>query len=319
MVPIWDDTNQVRPDGISGRDNQQLNLRQNPISSVFALTPVVNQADSIAIAPVLSENLVKKPRERPPGSGKKKQPETSDSGAPASETPAKKARGRPPCSGKKKQPETSGTIGISSVNHIIHVDIGEDIVSKIMTILDQGPPVICILFGAGSLCEATLWNSAIGTMTHEGQFDIISLKGSFMRSENGITGGLNLSMTRPDGSFFGGVVEGKLRAATPVVVRSFFPDMEKPESKPPSSTPTLNELNFDPPVSKAASPSTPSSSHLILRTTPLSYSMVASMHSRPAPVRLGRFSSCNADGRVPTSYVTSTPISMVRPWNGFIG
>ncbi|KAM3249401.1 AT-hook motif nuclear-localized protein 7-like [Capsicum annuum] len=102
-------------------------------------------------------------------------------------------------------------------------------------------------------------------MTHEGKFDIISLTGSFMRSENGITGGLNLSMTRPDGSFFGGVVEGKLRAATPVqvVVRSFFPDMEKPESKPPSSTPTPNELNFDPPVSKAASPSTPSSTHLM--------------------------------------------------------
>ncbi|XP_047264079.1 AT-hook motif nuclear-localized protein 13-like [Capsicum annuum] len=110
---------------VSFNQHEQLNLRQNPISSVSALTPVVNQADSIAIAPVLSENLVKKSRERPPGSEKKKQPETSDSGAPASETPAKKARGRPPCSGKKKQPETSGTIGISSVNHIIHVDIGE--------------------------------------------------------------------------------------------------------------------------------------------------------------------------------------------------
>ncbi|XP_047269320.1 AT-hook motif nuclear-localized protein 13 [Capsicum annuum] len=260
---------------VSFNQHQQLNLRQNPISSVSALTPVVNQADSIAIAPVLSENLVKKPRERPWAPERRSNQKLQVyifciissiySGAPASETPAKKARGRPPCSGKKKQPETSGTIGISSVNRIIHVDIGEDIVSKIMTILDQGPPAICILFGAGSLCEATLWNSAIGTMTHEGQFDIISLTGSFMRSENGITGGLNLSMTRPDGRFFGGVVEGKLRAATPVqvVVRSFFPDMEKPESKPPSSTPTPNVLNFDPPVSKAASPSTPSSTHLM--------------------------------------------------------
>ncbi|PHT96144.1 AT-hook motif nuclear-localized protein 10 [Capsicum annuum] len=202
---------------VSFNQHQQLNLRQNPISSVSALTPVVNQADSIAIAPVLSENLVKKPRERPWAPERR--------------------------SNQKLQ----------------------DIVSKIMTILDQGPPAICILFAAGSLCEATLCNSAIGTMTHEGQFDIISLTGSFMRSENGITGGLNLSMTRPDGRFFGGVVEGKLRAATPVqvVVRSFFPDMEKPESKPPSSTPTPNVLNFDPPVSKAASPSTPSSTHLM--------------------------------------------------------
>ncbi|PHT27365.1 hypothetical protein CQW23_33030 [Capsicum baccatum] len=247
------------------------NLQQNPLGSVSTTTPVVNQVDSTVINPVPSENLVKKPRERPPVSGKKNQQETSDSGAPASETPAKKARGRPPSCGKKKQLESSSTIGISSENHIILVDIGEDIVSKIMTILDQGPPAICIPFGAGSLCEATLWNSTIGTMTHEGQFGIISLMGSFMRLENGITGGLNLSMTSPDGSFFGGVVEGKLRAATPVqftdhyqvVVRSFFPDMEKPESKPPSSTPTPNELNFDPLVSKAASPSTPSSTHLM--------------------------------------------------------
>ncbi|KAM3379694.1 hypothetical protein P3S68_012108 [Capsicum galapagoense] len=220
---------------VTFNQHQQPNLQQNPLGSVSTTTPVVNQADSTVINPVPSKNLVKKPRGRPPGSG------------------------------KKKQPNTSGTIGISSVNHIILVDIGEDIVSKIMTILDQGPPAICILFAAGSLCEATLWNSAIGTMTHEGQFDIISLTGSFMRSENGITGGLNLSMTRPDGSFFGGVVEGKLRATTPVqvLVRRLFPYMEKPESKPPSSTPTPNELNFDPLVSKAASPSTPSSTHLM--------------------------------------------------------
>ncbi|KAM3379693.1 hypothetical protein P3S68_012107 [Capsicum galapagoense] len=99
-----------------------------------------------------------------------------------------------------------------------------------------------------------------------GQFDITSLLGSFMRSESGVTGGLNLTMTRPDGSLFGSVVEGKLRATTPiqVVVRSVFPDMEKLESKPPASTPPPNELNFGPPpVTKATSPSTPSSTNLM--------------------------------------------------------
>ncbi|KAM3249399.1 hypothetical protein P3L10_011168 [Capsicum annuum] len=118
----------------------------------------------------------------------------------------------------------------------------------IMTILDQGPPAVCILSGAGSLCEVTLWDTAIGTVTHEGQFDITSLSGSFLRSGSGVTGGLNLTMTRPDVSLFGGVVEGKLRAATPiqVVVRSVFPDMEKLESKPPASTPPPNELIWVP-------------------------------------------------------------------------
>ncbi|KAM3266568.1 hypothetical protein P3L10_003562 [Capsicum annuum] len=124
--------------------HQQPNLQKNPLSSISTPTPVVNQVDSSIIALAPSENLVKKPR------------------------------GRPPSSGMKKQPETSGTIGICSVNHKIIVDIGER------------------------------------------QFDIISLSGSFMRSENGVTGGLNLSITKPDGSLFDGVVEGKLRAATPV-------------------------------------------------------------------------------------------------------
>ncbi|PHT39819.1 hypothetical protein CQW23_18673 [Capsicum baccatum] len=205
---------------VSFNQHQQLNLRQNPISSVSALNPVVNQADSIAVAPVLSENLVKKPRERPPGLR------------------------------KEEATRNFSRMRFNFLAQNVFSNLFKDIVSKIMTILDKGPPAICILFGAGSLCEATLWNSAIGTMTHEGQFDIISLTGSFMRSENGITGGLNLSMTRPDDHY-------------QVVVRSFFPDMEKPESKPPSSTPTPNELNFDPLVSKAASPSTPSSTHLM--------------------------------------------------------
>ncbi|PHU04332.1 hypothetical protein BC332_25154 [Capsicum chinense] len=80
-----------------------------------------------------------------------------------------------------------------------------------------------------------------------GQFDITSLSGSFMQSKKGVTGGLNLSMTKPDGSLFGGVIGGMIMAATPVVVRSFFLDMEKPESKPPSSTPPPNDFDFDSP------------------------------------------------------------------------
>ncbi|PHT96929.1 hypothetical protein BC332_34145 [Capsicum chinense] len=135
-----------------------------------------------------------------------------------------------------------------------------------LTMWNQGPPAVCILSGAGSLCEVILWVSAIGTVTHEDQFDITSLSRSFVRSESGVTGGLNLTMTRADGSLFGGVVEGKLSAATPVqvVLRSVFPDTEKLKSKPPSSTLPPNELNFGPPlVTKVTSPSTPSSTHLM--------------------------------------------------------
>ncbi|PHT64553.1 hypothetical protein T459_31621 [Capsicum annuum] len=92
-----------------------------------------------------------------------------------------------------------------------------------------------------------------GTMTHEagmgfsskaftlsvafGQFDIISLSGSFMRLKSGVIGFLNLSVTSPDGSDYGVVLAGKLKAVTPVALRCFSPYVEKPESKAPSSTP----------------------------------------------------------------------------------
>ncbi|KAF3628090.1 hypothetical protein FXO37_29550 [Capsicum annuum] len=103
--------------------------------------------------------------------------------------------------------------------------------------------------------KVTLRQSATtgGTMTHEagmgfsskaftlsvafGQFDIISLSGSFMRLKSGVIGFLNLSVTSPDGSDYGVVLAGKLKAVTPVALRCFSPYVEKPESKAPSSTP----------------------------------------------------------------------------------
>ncbi|XP_016548889.1 AT-hook motif nuclear-localized protein 1 isoform X2 [Capsicum annuum] len=71
----------------------------------------------------------------------------------------------------------------------------------------------------------------------QGQFDIISLSGSFMRLKSGVIGFLNLSVTSPDGSDYGVVLAGKLKAVTPVALRCFSPYVEKPESKAPSSTP----------------------------------------------------------------------------------
>ncbi|PHU08393.1 AT-hook motif nuclear-localized protein 4 [Capsicum chinense] len=120
--------------------------------------------------------------------------------ATSSKSPSKKVCGRNSCSKRKKQrPEASR----------------------------------CILSGVGVLCKVTLRRSETvgGTMTHEGQFDITSLSGSYIRSKSGVTGFLNLSVTSPDGDF------------------------EQPKSKAPSSTPPPNLLNFGPPVTKAASSS----------------------------------------------------------------
>lgn len=58
----------------------------------------------------------------------------------------------------------------------------------------------------------------------QGRFEILSLSGSFLLSENGghrsRTGGLSVSLAGPDGRVLGGGVAGLLTAASPVQVFS---------------------------------------------------------------------------------------------------
>ncbi|PHT39817.1 hypothetical protein CQW23_18671 [Capsicum baccatum] len=141
--------------------------------------------------------------------------------------PSQKKRGRP----RKSVVDGTGVTGATSSKN----PSKKDIVSKIMTFLEQERSAVCILSGVGVLCKVILRRSKTvgGTMTRF----------------------LNLSVTSPDGSDFGGVVAGKLRVVTLVTLRCFCPHVEKPESKAPSSTPPPIFLNFGPPVTKAGSSS----------------------------------------------------------------
>ncbi|XP_060203444.1 AT-hook motif nuclear-localized protein 6 isoform X2 [Lycium barbarum] len=71
----------------------------------------------------------------------------------------------------------------------------------------------------------------------EGRFEILSLTGSFMPSDNGVTksrsGGMSVSLSGPDGRVMGGGLAGMLLAAGPVqvVVGSFIPGHQL-EQKP---------------------------------------------------------------------------------------
>ncbi|MCD7448145.1 hypothetical protein HAX54_038701 [Datura stramonium] len=70
------------------------------------------------------------------------------------------------------------------------------------------------------ICNATLQptSNGGGTVTYEGLLEIISLTGSFLRSEsNGSKGpsGLSVSLAGSDGRVLGGGVAGMLMAATP--------------------------------------------------------------------------------------------------------
>lgn len=60
----------------------------------------------------------------------------------------------------------------------------------------------------------------------QGRFEILSLSGSFLLTENGgqrsRTGGLSVSLSGPDGRVLGGGVAGLLTAATPIQVLYFF-------------------------------------------------------------------------------------------------
>ncbi|XP_061372678.1 AT-hook motif nuclear-localized protein 10 isoform X1 [Gastrolobium bilobum] len=183
---------------------------------------------------------------------------------PASATPgsSKKGRGRPRGSGNKNRFRASGSAGVSFIPHIINVKAGEDLSSKIMALSLNGPRNVCILTANGAISNVTLRQPASsgGTVTYEGRFEILSLGGSLVLSENdgqnSRYGGLSVSLSGPDGRVLGGGVAGLLVAATPVqvILASFFSEGCK-ESK---SAKQMAKLSAPPKVSAAGQSSSPS-------------------------------------------------------------
>ncbi|KAJ4848008.1 hypothetical protein Tsubulata_009336 [Turnera subulata] len=187
-----------------------------------------------------------------------------------SEPPAKRNRGRPPGSGKKQLDALGGVGGTGFTPHVITVKAGEDIVSKIMAFSQQGPRTVCILSANGAICNVTLRQPAMsgGSVTYEGRYEIISLSGSFLLSEdNGSrsrTGGLSVSLAGSDGQVLGGGVAGMLMAASPVqvIVGSFIADGKKSNSNKSGhmSTQPQQMLNFGAPLTIGSPPSQGASS-----------------------------------------------------------
>ncbi|KAK7390106.1 hypothetical protein VNO78_25405 [Psophocarpus tetragonolobus] len=135
--------------------------------------------------------------------------------------------------------------GTNFMPHIITVNAGEDITMKVISFSQQGPRAICILSANGVISNVTLRqpDSSGGTLTYEGRFEILSLSGSFMPTDNQGTrsrsGGMSVSLASPDGRVVGGGVAGLLVAASPVqvVVGSFLPSSQQEQKlKKPKST-----------------------------------------------------------------------------------
>ncbi|CAL9079091.1 unnamed protein product [Musa textilis] len=152
--------------------------------------------------------------------------------------------------------------GANFTPHVLTVAAGEDVTMKIMSFSQMGPRAICILSANGVISSVTLRQSDSfgGTLTYEGRFQLLSLSGSFMPTENGGTksrsGGMSVSLASPDGRVVGGGVAGLLVAASPVqvVVGSFLPSyhMEQKIKKTKLETSSISMPTATIPISSTA-------------------------------------------------------------------
>ncbi|CAI0464725.1 unnamed protein product [Linum tenue] len=116
---------------------------------------------------------------------------------------------------------TPGNTGVGFTPHIISVAAGEDVALKINMFMQQSKSETCILSASGVIASASIRQPATqgGNITYQGRFEIISLGGSYIRSETGgRTGGLSVCLSRTDGHIIGGGLCGPLIAAGNVQV-----------------------------------------------------------------------------------------------------
>ncbi|XP_042001412.1 AT-hook motif nuclear-localized protein 11-like isoform X1 [Salvia splendens] len=145
-----------------------------------------------------------------------------------------KKRGRPPGLGRGSAFSGAGKL----TPHIINVAVGEDIKRKVLSLL-QGRRGIVIFSGIGSVSAANIKiSNSSGSVTYEGNFDMVNLSGSYINDvdgPHGPTGGLNVTFSGPDGTLIGGPVEGLLIAGSPVqvIAGTMAPFTSKAKTKAP--------------------------------------------------------------------------------------
>ncbi|KAG8649764.1 AT-hook motif nuclear-localized protein 14 [Manihot esculenta] len=136
---------------------------------------------------------------------------------------------------KSQQLFALGNAGQGFIPHVITVAAGEDVAQKLMMFMQQSKREMCILSASGSISNASLRQPATsgGNITYEGRFEIISISGSYVRTDiGGRTGGLSVCLSNTDGQLIGGGVGGPLTAGGPVqvIVGTFLLDNKKDAS-----------------------------------------------------------------------------------------
>jgi len=205
-----------------------------------------------------------------------------------------KKRGRPKGSTNKPRMGALGSSGVGFTPHVITVQAGEDVSSKIMSFSLHGTRAVCVLSANGAISNVTLRQTATsgGTVTYEGRFEILSLSGSFLLIENGgqrsRTGGLSVSLAGPDGRLLGGGVAGLLIAASPIqiVLGSFSSESKKEPKQHAPSDPASAPLKVAPTTSMG--PNSPPSRGTLSESSggagsppPLHQGMAASNSNQP--------------------------------------
>ncbi|XP_031283497.1 uncharacterized protein LOC116142190 isoform X4 [Pistacia vera] len=154
---------------------------------------------------------------------------------------AKRRRGRPKGSGKLQVLASLGgyfaeTAGGNFSPYVLTVNTGEDIAGKVMSLLQRSPrAALCILSAAGMVSRGVISQpgSPNGVLNFEGCFEILSLSGSFSYGQAGgnrlAKGMLTISLAKPNGQVFGGVVNGSLIAGGPIqlIVATFKKNIAK--------------------------------------------------------------------------------------------
>ncbi|PON75286.1 PPC domain containing protein, partial [Trema orientale] len=131
-----------------------------------------------------------------------------------------------------------GTAGGSFTPHVMTVETGEDVVSRILS-SQKGPRAVCILSATGVVSSVTIRH------TSGGLFEILSLSGSFvfgaLSGSHRKNGTLSVLLAKPDGGVFGGGVVGSLLAAGPIqlIVGSFKQDFGKQLKSRLSAEPSI--------------------------------------------------------------------------------
>ncbi|KAF3558361.1 hypothetical protein F2Q69_00015256 [Brassica cretica] len=101
--------------------------------------------------------------------------------------------------------------GQSFTPHIVNITPGEDVAQKIILFAEQSKHELCILSASGAISDPSLSHLATGTsVSYQGQYEILSLRGSYIRGEHGgKTGGLSVCLSSSDGQIVGGGVGKK--------------------------------------------------------------------------------------------------------------